>query len=49
MYRRCWISGDKLVRNCWARELGQEAMAAAEEESRVGTRDRKDWSISVGE
>ena len=34
-----------MVRNCWARELGQAAIAFAEEESRVGLRERKDYSI----
>ena len=38
----------ELVRNCWARELGHLAILAAEEESRVGMRERKNCSISVG-
>lgn len=43
------MSGDRFVRNCWARDPGQEAIAMAEEESRVGARDKKDWSMSEGE
>ena len=33
----------------WARELGQLEMALAEDESRVGMRERKERKMSVGE
>ena len=48
-YRLCWISEERLDRNCWARELGQLEMALAEDESRVGMRERKEWKMLVGE
>ena len=41
--------GERLVRNCWAREPGHLAILVGVEESRVGARERKDWSMSAGE
>ena len=40
--------GDRLVRNCWAREPGHVATPAGVEDARVGTREGKDWSMPVG-
>ena len=40
---------ERLERNCWARDEGQEAMASGVEESSVGTVLRNSWSIWEGE
>ena len=38
-----------MVKNCWASELGQAAMAEAELESREGMKEPNSWKIWLGE